>query len=345
MRPSSLHSMRSATATLLVVVGFPIVSSAQQATVRIEENFRAEPDGSILGTLEPGTPLAVESRQGGWTEVTVTGYVYIPSLQVWTEGGFELVVSAEEGENLRAEPAGPVLGRLTRGALLEEVRRLPGWIEVRRTGWIWTGSIDGGGTVAAEPAPAPVPTTLPPSAPVASQAPEVVRAGPGASPLLTGPGGDTLAALGRGTPLEVLARDGDWARVRLEGWVSLPGLAAEPAASDPDGARSAIVSVADLIRDPASYEGRVVEISLQFVSLERADQIRTDFDEGEPFLLTRSPDGQRTFVYVAVPPGSLSDAEGLSPLEMIRVTGRVRDGASTLTANPIIDMISVSIER
>jgi hypothetical protein len=84
----------------------------------------------------------------------------------------------------------------------------------------------------------------------------------------------------------------------------------------------------------------VVSWELQFVSLERAERVRTDFYEGEPFLLARSvPDN--TFVYVAVPPDRLSEVQGLVPLERLRIVGRIRTGSAALTGNPILDLLDL----
>jgi hypothetical protein len=95
-------------------------------------------------------------------------------------------------------------------------------------------------------------------------------------------------------------------------------------------------------QDPEAYRGEVVDWELQFISHERAERVRTDFYEGEPFLLTRSPASARAFVYVAVPPERLSEFEGLIPLERIRVVGRIRTGAAALTGSPILDLLELT---
>jgi hypothetical protein len=97
---------------------------------------------------------------------------------------------------------------------------------------------------------------------------------------------------------------------------------------------------AEVAGDPERFRGRVVAWNLQYISVERAERIRTDFYEGEPFLLARSVPSH-TFVYVAIPPERLPDAEGLIPLEMIRVVGRIRTGAAALTGNPILDLLDL----
>jgi hypothetical protein len=96
---------------------------------------------------------------------------------------------------------------------------------------------------------------------------------------------------------------------------------------------------------PQAYVGRVVEWTLQFISLERAEAVRTDFFEGEPFLLTRFGGGDGPFIYVAIPGERLDDVEGLVPLEHISITGRIRTGGSALTGTPIVDLISIQRSR
>ena len=98
---------------------------------------------------------------------------------------------------------------------------------------------------------------------------------------------------------------------------------------------------ADLVPGNENLAGRVVNWTLQFISLERAEAVRTDFFEGEPFLLTRFGGGDGDFVYVAVPPDRLSEVEGLVPLERVEVTGRIRTPASALTGAPILDLLSL----
>ncbi|HKJ03570.1 MAG TPA: hypothetical protein VJ997_13975, partial [Longimicrobiales bacterium] len=72
-----------------------------------------------------------------------------------------------------------------------------------------------------------------------------------------------------------------------------------------------------------------------------AEKVRTDFFEGEPFLLTRFGGGEGPFVYVALPPDRVQESEGLVPLERVSVTGRIRTGASSLTGTPIIDLVAL----
>jgi hypothetical protein len=278
-------------------------------------------------------------------EVDVEGWVWLASLQV-ADGEYDLVVSVAEGENLRSEPQGEVIGRLEEGALLEELSRDPGWAHVRRRGWIWAASVSSSASVAASaapstaaatPAPAPVaaaPTPRPADPP--TRRPEGFASAAGAA-ILTAPDGDTLAVASGQGDLQVVSREGNWARVRLDGWVWMPTAGDAPAA---DATPAALVP-SDLTGAPQAHVGRVVSWTLQFISLEEAEELRTDFRRGEPFLLARYGGSDGPFVYVAVPPEQQTAVEGLVPLETIAVTARVRTGASALTGTPIVDLLSL----
>lgn len=332
----------------------PVAVHAQgQATVRIEENFRREPNGLILARVSPGTPLRVLATRESWSQVELQGWVWLPSLQVSDDPDLELVVAASGGENLRAEPSGPVLARLVDGALLAELERRPSWARVSRVGWIWTPSLDettaDADASSGERSPdADAGSTADPGGTVTSPAP-AARA-PGSfvgtvgGPILAAPDGDTLAVARPTGDVEVVGREGSWARVRLEGWMWMPAPEAEPDAIDP-GDPAVAVEPSAMAGDPAAHAGRVVDWSLQFISLERAEAVRTDFFEGEPFLLTRFGGSDGPFVYVAVPSDRLGEVQGLVPLETIQVTGRVRTGASSLTGVPILDLIGIERTR
>ncbi len=332
-----------------------------QATVRTKENFRSEPNGLVLGVLDAGAPLSVLGHRDKWVEVEVRGWVWIRSLQATKKEGMDLVVSADDGENLRAQPSGAILGHMERGTLLEEEERIPGWVRITRRGWMWAPSVNErltASSTAAVPAAtppepkAPASSRLPgptkatatkatagapksaPSPGVPAGAPRLQRTGAGGAAVLASPDGDTLATARAGTDLTVLARQGNWARVKVEGWVWLPPGDTASGRGEPTS-----VGPSEVARDPDAYRGRLVTWDLQFVSSERAEKVRTDFYDGEPFLLTRH--GEGLFVYVAVPPDRLDEVQGLVPLERITVVGRIRVGASELTGSPIVDLVEL----
>ena len=340
---------RAWTPLLVAAISFamPLDGAGQsQASVSLEENFRRAPNDVVLGRLLPGTALNVVGEDANWLEVDIEGWVWLSSLQV-SDTDFDLMVAAPDGENLRNGPSGAVIGRLVDGALLEELGREPGWVHVRRRAWIWSASVDAGTATATAPAPtrAAAPTTQaarrtapsPPASQPTARRPEGFASVSGAgAPILTAPDGDTLAVATARGDLQIVSREGNWARVRVEGWVWMP--VTGQTADDP---APTVLLPAELADDPAAHVGRVVSWSLQFISLERAEEIRTDFRRGEPFLLTRFGGPEGPFVYVAVPAEREAEVEGLVPLERISVTARVRTGASALTGTPIVDLLSV----
>ncbi|HIF07895.1 MAG TPA: hypothetical protein EYQ64_13385 [Gemmatimonadetes bacterium] len=317
-------------ALLLIGEGLEGQSSA---TLTTDENFRAQPNGTVLGQLRAGLSFGVVEVTNDWLQFDLEGWVYNLSLQAIDRGEFGLVVSQEDGENIRGRPNGELLGHLEEGTFLEVLQRDPDWSLVRRRAWVWrrsTALFASGTSGAADRS-------------ITSASSGVTPDGEWAlgrsvdAPILSTPDGDTLAISAPGTNLRVLAREGNWARVRLEGWMWLPESA--------DGAAEASiltdVTLESLAAAPDEYRGEVLQWDLQFISLERAEELRTDFYVTEPFLLTRMGSDGEGFVYLAIPPERLAEARGLSPLERIRVVGRVRTGAARLTGSPILELLSL----
>lgn len=336
--------LRTVPTTLALIAGLlgaaPSPSCSQTGIrVRVEENFRREPNGVVLARLASGTPLRVITREGNWTRVELQGWVWIPSLRASDDVDFDLVVSVAGGENLRAAPAGQILARLAEGALLDEIDRDASWARVSRHGWVWSASLESAAD-GADSGPMIQPAQPGSSSASPSRSPSgFVNVGPAGGAILTAPDGDTLAVVSALSDVEVLRREANWVRVRVEGWIWMPGL------GEAVGDTPSALEPADLVASPSGYRGRVVSWTIQFISLERAEAVRTDFFEGEPFLLARfgGPDGP--FVYVAVPPERLTDVEGLVPLERISITARVRTGASALTDTPIVELLSIERSR
>lgn len=313
----------------------PTGAASQDAvTLRLEENFRREPNGVVLARVKPGTELRVLEVDGNWTRVELDAWIWLRSVRNSDDANFDLVVSAPDGENLRSGPSGVIVGRMEEGALLTELERDPGWAHVSRTGWMWTASLRGG-VASGE-------TGLAPGEPLARAPSGFTSVGDAGASILKAPDGDTLAIVSPQSDVEVVGREGNWARVRVEGWMWLPPT--RPGAVS-DSESAVTIEPADVMARPQAYVGRVVEWTLQFISLERAEAVRTDFFEGEPFLLTRFGGGDGPFIYVAVPGERLDAVEGLVPLEHISITGRIRTGGSALTGTPIVDLISIQRSR
>ena len=336
-------------AVLLVLAPLPLHGQSVRLTVP-EENFRKEPAataGNRLATVLEGAVLARAGERGRWSEVTLEGWIWKPSISSDNRDGFDLVVSKPGGENLRerADASSRRVAILERGMLLDSLESRGNWVRVRRTAWIWSESVTettaGTGTSpAAESAPMAQPRDSeggePAAAPAGAVLPDRLLIDEGPVLLLVSPEGDTVAVLSPGADLAVLDRRGDWARVRLEGWIWEPSTLPADSAAASDS-----LSASDLRANPTQYVGRRVRWSVQFVSLERAEAVRTDFYEGEPFILARPEDRSQGFVYIAVPPELLPRVEELRPLQQIEVLGRVRTGRSALMGVPILDLLAV----
>ena len=330
-----------------MIAGSADLAIGQSVRITVpEENFRKEPrvtGSNRLATLFEGAVLAVESGQGRWVRATLEGWIWSASVSGTDRDGFDLIVSNPGGENLRVAPQGDArrVARLLRGMLLDRVERQGNWTRIRRSAWVWAESateVEGETSplAAAEPvSPDPGPEAEIEARP-AELPDRIVVSGEGVE-LHVSPAGDTLASLRPQADLEVLAREGSWARVRVEGWVWVPAtLPVDSALASSD------LTPADVAANPDQYRGRQVRWRLQFVAVERAELARADFYEGEPFILAREADGEQGFVYVAVPPELLLEAEGLRPLQMIEVLGRVRTGRSALMGFPVLDLIALN---
>jgi hypothetical protein len=331
----------------------PGLLSAQSVRLTVpEENFRKEPlvsSGNRLATVLEGAVLDVVGRQGRWHEAALAGWIWRPSVSADQRDGFDLVVSKPGGENLREAPDAQSrrVAILERGMLLDSLEVQGNWVRVRRVAWVWSGSVtETGGQVVTAPPPQEVDTVsaasggnaaLVPAAPSsAASLPDRLVIPESPVVMLVSPEGDTVATLLTGADVAVVSRQGEWARVRLEGWVREQSTLPSDSAAASDS-----LTAADLRANPEQYVGRRVRWSVQYVSLKRAEAVRTEFYEGEPFILARPADESGGFVYIAVPPELLSQVELLDPLQIVEVLGRVRTGRSALMGVPILDLIAL----
>lgn len=300
------------------------------------ENFRREPDpqGVLLAFVQEGTDVAVTGRQEAWLQVTLEGWIWARSVRADARDGHDLVVSASNGENLRAEPNGQRLARLSTGALLDEVERQGGWVRVRRTGWIFGQSLERVQTAATAPPP-PDGTT------------ERRNDGTGAAvgldravtrdstSLYRIPDGPPVGKLDREAPVKVLARSGGWVRIQTEGWIreddlkpSAPGVLVG-------------VSAAELRSRPEEFVGKVLQWTLQFIAVKSPDDLRPDVPEGRPYVLARGPQPEQGFVYLIVTDAQLARFRQVPELATIVILGRVRVARSRYLQVPVLDLIEM----
>jgi len=320
-------------------------ASAQTARVTSSTSFLQTAAGRRLGTVRPGSTLDPTGKtSGSWSEVVLQGWIWTGSVVRTSRDGFDLSVSVAGGENFRDAPStqGAVQARLLQGFLLDRLGESGRWTQARRTGWVSTSALAAAAAAADDAQPARRDPSASRSAGSAGASPEVrgteeerLRVSGTPARLYLSPEGDTVGVVRPGADLAVLAREGAWVRVRLSGWVR----AADLLPADSTAQRSTL-SAADLRLNPDEYQGLQVRWSVQFVSLERAEAVRTDFYEGEPFILARAPDPSDGFVYLAVPPELLSVAGELPPLEMIEILARVRTGRSAIMGAPVLDLLA-----
>jgi hypothetical protein len=156
--------------------------------------------------------------------------------------------------------------------------------------------------------------------------------------LYRAPEGPEAGTLGASTPLRVVSRSGDWTRVQVEGWVKSADLTA--------GAPGALVGVsaAELRTDPDRYLGQTLRWTLQYIALQKADELRPEIPAGASYLLTRGPLPERGFVYVVVPDGKQALVASLAALSVVQVTVRVRAGRSHFLGNPVVDLLSLDVQ-
>jgi hypothetical protein len=140
------------------------------------------------------------------------------------------------------------------------------------------------------------------------------------------------------TPMRVLSRSGEWARVQFEGWVKAADLTTPPA-----GVLVGI-SAAELRTDPERYVGQTLRWTLQFIAAQKADELHPEIPAGETYLLVRGPLPERGFAYVVVPEAKRPLVEALRPLTVIQVTARVRAGRSRFLGNPVVDLLSLEVQ-
>jgi hypothetical protein len=320
---------------------------AAQEERRLAEpaNLHRDPDGTPLVSLPAGAPVETGKTDGDWRQATVEGWIYQPSTSPTRRDGFDLVVSSDEGENLRREPNGPIVGRAREGTLLERVGEKGKWFRVRRDGWVpreavparaagstrpdttrqAQGRPQGRSQASAKPAPTPV--TPPPSS---VEGVETIRE-TGLSRMPDSAPGSTLPA---GTPARVVGRSGEWVRVQVEGWVRDSDL--KPAAA---GVLAGI-SAAEVRSAPDRFVGQTLDWRLQVIAVQLADELRPEIPAGQPYLLTRGPLPEPGFVYVVIPPDRIAEFRALPPLHEMVMRVTLKAARTRYLATPVAQLVS-----
>lgn len=321
---------------LSAMVGFARPSHGQdQFRTQITENFRRDSSTAspILASLMANVTVTGEDVGGRWVRITLDGWIWAASTVPTSRDGFHRRVSQGGGENLRDGPRGSIIAELNEGCLLMELERQGDWIHVRRTGWMWGQSLvamasgpSGAGAIGDSAIPG-----------VAPDLDRAVVANPTA--LRSVPDGDTMATLGAETPVRVLARSGDWVRVQAEGWIREDELRA--------GTPGVLVGVSggEVRARPDEFVNRVVQWTLQFIALQRADEVRYDIPVGQRYLLMRGPLPETGFVYVTITDEQVESFEQMEPLTRLVLVGRIRTGRSRYLGNPVLQLLDYTIRQ
>jgi hypothetical protein len=343
-----------------------------QSSVRSVTPLLAAPAGRELATLRPGAAVRTAAVRQGYTQVTLDGFVDGGLLGTGRDS-FPTVVKAVGGARLRSagRPDASILADLKDGMGVTVISRTGDWVRVRRTAWVAsaalgastapapaTGSAPTAGNTSAgrssrsgAPPVTPSQTATPPRRPAGDSVSVESRAGPSPAPaapppgaltptgstdLRTGPNGRSIARLDSGAYLTALARDDGWTRVRVEGWVRDQDIVLA------DTALRLSLSAADIRAAPDQARGAVVRWTVQFIAVQRADQLRRDLRVGEPYILARGPGDESGLLYFAIPPSLLADVERFEPLQPLTVTAKVRVGRSEPVGIPVLDLLSAS---
>ena len=324
----------------LVLLALPLHAQTRYRVTTDGEWFHQEPGGRRLARLARGAVVSHLSEQSDWVKVTIDGWIFGTSVGPSPRAGFDLAVTRTPDENLRSAPGGALVAKLAEGFLLVRLAEEKPWVRVKRDGWVQRSSltaiaeVGAGRTSGGDGSADSVPSAVTPGPRPGVGPPDSIDVQPvRQTTVYRAPEGPTAGTFAPETPLRVLSRTGEWARVQLEGWVKTDDLREAP-----PGVLIG-VSAAELRADPERYQGQTLRWTLQFIATQRADDLRPDLPPGSTYLLARGPLPEHGFVYVVVPEVHRSAIETLTPLTEIRVTARVRVARSRFLGNPVVDLL------
>lgn len=292
----------------------PVLARAQVRLAQ-EARFTKTPGSATLGTLVPGAEVTPGKTSKSFVEVALEGWLPSASLGPIQRDGFDVAIRKRPGETLRATPEGPLIARVTPNVGFSTVENRGAWTRVRRSAWIDQKALQ-------------TPSGQPIAGPDRAQ---VTRTGD----LAVVPGGPVIGSVDSGTYARMLSRTGGWTRVQIEGWLPDSALRAT------DSRVLVGLSQAEVRANPAKYVGQTVEWRLQFVAIQRADELRPEIPEGQTYLLTRGPLPEPGFVYVVVPSSRVSMFETIPALKEFTVRGTIRAASTKFLPTPVLDLIEV----
>jgi hypothetical protein len=308
----------------MLLLGAATLAGAQERRrIATEADLYKNPGEQVLGRAMAGSELVVTRTQGDQSEVRLEGWIFTRSLGATTREGYDLIITKRSPENLRVAAKGAIVARLSGGVLLKKVDAQGGWTQVQRTAWIATRNLAAGST------PAPVAATGGGAA-VGDQA-ELVHA----APLLAGVEGTPVGNLSPETPVRVVGRSGDWARIQVEGWVKETDL------KTTESGVLVGVTQAEVRASPNRFIGQIVEWRVQFIAVQKADELRPEIPPGQSYLLTRGPLPEPGFVYIILPPDRVADFQSVPPLQEMVIRGVIKSATSKYLPNPVLELVSV----
>jgi Bacterial SH3 domain. len=142
-----------------------------------------------------------------------------------------------------------------------------------------------------------------------------------------------IGQIAKGATVDVIGKDHDWVRIRLEGWVREADLAVADSTLR-------VLSAADVRANPAAAQGKLVRWDVDAVALQTADALRTGLQPGEQYLLALGPGTEKTLVYIVIPANLIQTARSLPPMAPITVVARIRNGRSEPAGVPVLDLQS-----
>jgi len=331
-------------AGLLLATVMTVPGSAQtRYRVSRAEPFRQEsgPQGKELASVNAGVVVTGGDAKDGWVEVVLDGWVWGGSIGRTARDGHNLAITSIRGENLRVVQNGGVIARLLAGFLLDEVSRDGAWVRAKRSGWMQAAAL---APVSDTAGPA-VASTTPPLPSLDSAPPVVDRSSLDRAvtvrptPFARTPESEPQGTLGPDTPVRLLARNGEWVRVQTEGWVRESDLRT--------GSSGVLVGVtgAEMRTRPQEFENKLLLWTLQYLSLNTADELRPEIPAGRQYLLARGPLPEANFVYVSLDAQQLKEAERLQPLAQIVAIVRVRVPKTKYLGNPVVELIEMRVKQ
>jgi hypothetical protein len=293
--------------------------AAGQESVRLAQDtrFYKAPSSQALGTLVAGAQISPGRTSGRSVEVSLEGWIAGRSLKAFDREGFNAV--ATRREQLRDAPDGTVIARVVNGIGFVRSETQGEWVRVHRSVWIDQKAVKSGITAPAATVP---------------EGPDRVEVGR-RTPLSLTPGGTSVGAVDSGAFARVIARSGGWSRIQLEAWVPDSALS-----TTPPGVLVGLTQ-AEILADPTRYVGQTVQWRLQFISLQKADELRPEIPEGAPYLLTRGPLPEPGFVYVVIPSDQRARFEALPALKELLVRGTIRSASTKYLPTPVLDLVAV----